>query len=154
MTSPEGSYPEFPTLFEPVKAESLSRYERQRTAENSARLAWSMGSFVTNGWGEFLMPEAQIFDCLFVGEPFMFSGFSVDEDLTKSQLVSTRFPRVSAFVAEYHKDQRDLYYAAHVGFTVDMRSPEFLKNQVESIPKYTLTHYFCFAGIAIKRLDS
>ena len=154
--SPESTYPAFPTFFEPVQAETQKRYERQRTNENSSRLAWSMGSFQTKGWGEFIMPQAHIFDCLFVQQPYMMSGFSADHQPERdndTQLVLTRFPRVSAFVYEYHSDDRGLFYAAHVGFTVDMRSPEFLENQWEGIPNYTLIHYFCFAGVAIKRLD-
>jgi len=146
----EGTYPEYPSFVQPVHADNLNRYERVRNAENASRLAFCMGSFDTTGWGEFQMPEAFRFDCMFVGEPYIFSGYACHGQA----LVGTRFPRVSAGVREWHFDNRGLYYAAHLVFTVETRSPEDVVNQVEEIPLYTLRHSFCFAGVAIKNLST
>lgn len=158
--SPEFAYPEVPSFMEPVGAGNSLKFDQRRDAENTSRLAFCMGTFITTGWGEYQMPEAFIFDCLFVGRPYVFTGWCLGETsllATPQVLLPTRYPRVSAGVVEWHYEVRNselsnLYSSAHLAFTVETRSPEDVTNQDPNIPTYTLTHFFMFAGIGLKRL--
>lgn len=164
--NPEFSYPEVPGFLEPLISASSQRFDQRRDAENSSRLTFCMGTFVTTGWGEYQMPEAFVFDCLFVGRPFVLTGWSFGGQPgldpapgVAPALVPTRFPRVSAGVVAYQVDKRGLqdpvhflYSSAHMAFTVETRSPEEVIGQDVNIPIYELTHHFMFVGIGMKRV--
>lgn len=123
-------------------------------AENSARLAHSMGSFTTTGWGEFRPEDAILFDCSYLYRPSVFPGSSFEEDENSEDIRPTRYPRCGGTVTKWERTNAGLYVGAHVVIWVEDRSPFMATSDPDPDVSYTIIHDFTFLGIATKDILS
>lgn len=143
-----------------VKALQRQRSQAEQTAENTARTAWSWGSFDTTGSGEIVLATPQAFTCTFIYEPDIAHGFSIDPSTPPK---AGRFPRVSAGVSGWVKNSQGFFTGAYVFFAIDTSGPDVdpgpsTTGGVNSLndppPSYLLHHTFTFSGVALKDLPS
>jgi hypothetical protein len=120
-----------------------------QTRENSTRFAESFATLNTTGWGEFAFDACFEFGLTFIQMPHVSYSWSLDGDT----LVDTRFPRAGGGVYRWKQDKRGFYVGAWMCLTVDTQSP-YIDIGSEPQPNYTMTHYFTFAGKAIKDLPA
>lgn len=114
--------------------------EKDQHRENSSRLAISNGFITATGSGEHQESAVIRFGCVFVERPAVAYGWSIDGDL----LEENQFPRVSAGVYGWDRDQKGRYLGAFVMVTVDIPT-----GLVEDL-SYDIDIDFTFSGIAIK----
>lgn len=119
-----------------VSSIEARRNRIEQVRENSARHAWSYCQLNSHGIGEIQLATVVNFDCTFIEEPRIATGFQVDGDL----LIDGSFPTVTAGVWKWARDAREFYTGAYVFFVVS------------GDPGYDLQHDFTFSGIAIKDL--
>jgi hypothetical protein len=119
----------------------------RRNAENATRHGYAYGKFNSTGWGEFAFPDCFEFGLTYTEEPYVAHSYSLDG----ATLVNTRFPRAFGGVYAWKQNNRGFYVGAWCFAVVDTRSP-YIRTTVTKDPGYTLTHYFNFAGMAMKDL--
>lgn len=122
-------------------------------AENSGRLAQAWGVFDSKGWGEKAFKRCFNFDLSFIEPPVVAYGFELDGDT----LIDTRFPRCSGGVYRYKTNSRGFYTGAWCFVTVstqDYYVPLSGEPEAAKDPKYDISHWFTFTGIALKDLGS
>lgn len=146
--------------------EELSQHEneRQRHRENAARLATVQSRYFTEGQGSVEFAERVDFDCTFVEEPFLSYGARIDLDALANLLnlgpeADVPMPLTAGYVTEWDRDERDFYVGAWVGVRVHFplvlvlgspTTPPAPEPEVPATTPVEVTHYFSFAGIAMK----
>lgn len=106
--------------------EQMAREDlKERTRENSARLAKVFSRFRTTGQGSVVFERRCDFGLTFIEEPFMSYGSMVDEDELADKLDmdsgandQTPLPMCSGSVLEWDVDERGFYIGAWVGARV------------------------------------
>jgi hypothetical protein len=137
------------------RAFEQTRGLRERTRENSARLARAYAKHQTTGWGEILLADPIMFGCTFPDPPAVTSGVVVESSTAAGDdepLVNGRFPRVTVGVWKWVTDVRDHYTGAYLFFVVETMGYQAYGNVYPTTPDpgYTLTHHLLFEGISYK----
>lgn len=123
--------------------------------ENTPRLARAYATYETQGWGEIIVPTVQHFGCTFITEPYFSSGIVMRGDSTSEadgQLVSGRYPRVTAGIWRWAHDARGYWIGAYVFFVVETVGFQFTSGEVPSSvdPNYRIAHKMIFEGVSFK----
>jgi hypothetical protein len=112
----------------------MAREEAKR--ENSARLAFSFGTFQTTGSGTTLFEQVVEFDCQYVRRPYVSYSFAVaDGDVQQ-------VPVCSGGVYEWKKNEHGFYIGAWCCASVSYFGTTAL----------TIDHDFTFGNIGMKNI--
>lgn len=141
-----------------MKIDTFREMEQQRAAinrhrENAARLARSYATWTTTGWGEFRVAHCFDFDCIFTEAPIFLTGLAVvDEDNEGVELVTGRFPGVTAGVWKWRLNENHYFTGAWVFFNVSTIAFQMTGGAYPTTPdpNYRLVHHMSFEGIALK----
>lgn len=130
----------------PWQGQEMHRSRVEQSAENSARLAWSVARVTSTGWGEFVMPAVVEFEVTFLEQPVVSYGYALNNDV----LVATRYPRSCGFVERWQTNAKGFYTGCWIGLVVETRTTNI--DTLAAEPNYTLDHHFTFTGVAYKDL--
>lgn len=119
------------------------RARQEQVRQNSGRLARHALTYTTHGYGDVLIPNPIRFDCLFISEPSVVTGFAV----ASPRIKAGEFPLVSAGVYDWDTDSNGMYRGAYIFMSIDTN-----KGASNKSPLYEIHHHFVFETIALKQL--